>query len=296
MSGPQGRTLFVWETPWPGAWPDGYDAVCVKAADGRQANHPGGFGWADNANAWHNAAGGHQVGVWVYCYPGDGADIGSVLKSYAPWADYVVLDVEDASNSAWTWGDVDAIVDGVHTTLPGVPIGYCTYPTADQARSQGVPFDQLKVRCDFAVPQVYYPYQGAQLDQVFADNGRTYVAVEPDDDPAWSAVATESIHRSGAVFVWHAGTPAGLAAGGQLPQPSPQPVPVPVGDPLRPTAWLDAPWSPWSVVWDGTDWWVTDMIWRRPASEDMVLGLVASGAVVRWWPGITAATGLVSVG
>jgi hypothetical protein len=296
VSAPLGVTLFVWQEQPYDAWSQGWESVCVKAADGRAPAVAGVFDWAENAKAWHQMAAGHQIGVFVYCYPDDGDQVGQVLAEHTPWADYVVLDVEDAPGGRWTDDDTRAIVAGVRAHLPGTPVGYCTYPTRAQALDHGVAFDALKGACDFSVPQVYYPYQRGELPQVYADNVDPVLAVAPEDDTGWLATATESVHRAGAVFVWRAGMADTRTWAAQIPHPTPAP-PVPAApDPLRPTAWTDLVADRPFVAWDGTTWWVTDGIWRRPCSEQMAGGLVELGLVVKLWPHCAAETGLATPG
>lgn len=290
---PHGRTLFVWQEQPYDAWSEGWDAVCVKVADGNAPSAAGVFDWAGNANAWKNAAGGHQVGVWVYCYPDDGASVGQVVKEHAPWADYVVLDIEDASGGTWTTDNTDAIVNGVRAALPGMPVGFCTYPTRQQATDHGVAFDALVGTCDFSVPQVYYPYQRAELAQVYADNNTTFPAVSPDDDAGWLTVATDSVHHASAVFVWRAGMADTRTWGEQIPQPAPPAPPPAADDPLRPAGFGPVPFTVPYVAWDGTGWWMTDAIHRVTLSQSEAAGALGAGLVVRHWPECAGQTGLV---
>lgn len=290
---PHGRTLFVWQEQPYDAWSEGWDAVCVKVADGKAPSAAGVFDWAGNAQAWQAAAGGRQVGVFVYCYPDDGDAVGQVVKDHAPWADYVVLDIEDASGGTWDRGNLQAIVNGVKAALPGVPVGHCTYPTAKQAAEHGVDVPALNQVCDFSVPQVYYAYQRAELAQVYADNVWPFMAVAPDDDAGWLTVATDSVHHASAVFVWRAGMADTRTWAGQIPQPAPVvPQPAP-DDPLRPTAYPDLSRG-WSfVAWDGSGWWATDQIHRRAMTEQQAAGALRCGATVAYWPDCAADTGLV---
>jgi hypothetical protein len=293
VSAPHGRTLFVWQERPYDAWSEGWDAVCVKACDGKAAFAAGVFDWAGNAQAWKAQAGGHQVGVFAYCYPDDGDAIGAVLAEKCPWADYVVLDVEDASGGTWTAANTKAIVDGVRSHLPGIPVGHCTYPTAAQADQHGVQIGVLNQACDFSVPQVYYAYQRGELAQVWQDNVNPMAAVAPEDDSGWLSVATESIHRSSAVFVWRAGMADTRTWAPQIPQPAPPVPPAVTADPLEPTEWGGVPVAVPFVAWDGSGWWMTDMLHRTSLTRDQAWGASNAGFTVRSWPQCAAQTGLV---
>lgn len=274
---------MVWEEPPPGSWPDGYDSVCVKACDGLQAGGGQHFGWADNAAEWMRKYPDRGIGVWAVAYPGDGGRLGELLAARVPHAKYVVLDIEDWPGITWRDADIQAIVEGVRAHLPGLLVAYSTYPTAGQCHDHGIDQPLLERLCDFAMPQVYYPYQRLDIDQVSRDHRHPHVIAAPVDDPQWEDTARWSLTHSAGVFLWRAGLTGWRGWPAQLhPAPVPPAPPSPVADPLRPSV-HNGPWPGRFVAWDGETWWLTDMVWRRACTETMAAGLRAGGVPVVLW-------------
>lgn len=284
MTAPHGRILTVVSTPAPDEWPVGWDGACVMLADLRHPALSAASDLTTNADGWHNIARGRPVGVWVDCGPESGGMAGTLVEHFAPWAEYVVLQFTAVSGAGWEPADTVFIVDGCRASLPDMPVGFATYPTADDALEQGVNWRELKSACDFAVPLVAAPYMAPDLAQVWADHGQAYLQVAPEDDSGWLAKASESVHRSGAVFVWHGGMADARTWGEQIPAPARQEVPVAASDPLTPGPQVLERLTTPFVAWDGDGWWVTDLVRSRSLERGEVDRLVAWGLQVIWWP------------
>jgi hypothetical protein len=143
---------------------------------------------------------------------------------------------------------------------------------------------------------VYFPYQTDEWEQVKRDHRQLIAAVSPNDSPDWKAVANDSLTRFGGVSFWREGVAGWADWHGQM---EADPVAGAGGgtpvDPMKPES-SPASFPARFVAWDGTTWWVTDAISRRPATEAMARGLVGFGVPVVRWPHCAAETALVHVG
>lgn len=288
MPGP--HVLWVWQDKPPAARLTGYDAVCVKISDGRMTHDKGGFDWAANGRAWVASMGQGHVAAWQVAYPDDGSDLAVVAAGAMPHAPYIILDAEDWPGVTWNDGAIRAIVGGYRQHLPGVRIGYTTYPTRAQCADHHINQALWDSLCDFAVPQVYFGYQRDELAQVWKDHRHAHPMISPADDAGWVATAQAAMQHSGGVMYWRMGA-AGWATWWQrTTQPTP---PVASGgtavDALRPTDPVGFPPGRF-VAWSGTGWYVTDLIHRSPVPEDTARALHQRGVPVVAWPQVTSVT------
>lgn len=296
MTPPRGKQLFVWEDGVQPAFSHGYDGVIVKVADGLSTASPGGFSWADNFQAWRKASGYRAIHAWGVPYPGDGARFGSNIAPHLVGASSLTLDVEDFNGAVWDTAAVDALVGGVRAALPHLSIGYSSYPTAQQCADHHIDHAALERLCDFSMPQVYYPYQTAELALIQSEHHHPILLVSPPDAANWLEIADASEKRYGGVGFWRAGVtgwegwpthvttvPDGPPAGGGA------------ADPIRPTV-NPATFPARFIAWDGGKWWLTDAIIRRECTESMVQGLVGFGVPVAFWPHCQAETAQLTVG
>lgn len=278
-----GKILWVWEDGRPAAWPVGYDSALVKAFDGRSLVSRQGVNWMANYHNWKDSAPGRPTGAWGAVYPDDGESVGQQMAPHLNGAAYIVLDVEDWNGAHWSDDQIRAVVAGFRTHLAGIPLGYSSYPTRKQCQEHGINQALLDELCDFAFPQVYFPYQAAELPQVFADHKHPIVTVSPADDGAWHATAVAAETRTQRVAFWRMGVADwqgwGVAVADITPPVKP---PVPVPDPLRPV--VDGPWPAGRfVAWDGRYWSLTDGLWWRDLTQAMADGLHKDGVpVLRW--------------
>jgi hypothetical protein len=283
VSGTGEHILMVWQETPPAQWPDGYTGACVKATDGKALNSRTGFSLAANYAHWRDLYGDRRIGVWSVAYPQDGVTLGADIAHVAPHTPYVVLDVEDFSGVRWNVKALRAVVAGVRSHLPRAKVGYSTYPTRAQAQAHGVNQHLLDSLCDFAAPQVYYPYQRDRIHVIDNDHRHASWIVAPADDEHWDGSAKASLARTGRVFYWRCGVQGwrdwARKVAGELPAPHP---PGPAADPLRP----DAPPKTYPgrfVAYDGHGWWLTDMVDRVPVTEEMARSLHGHGVPVERW-------------
>jgi hypothetical protein len=143
---------------------------------------------------------------------------------------------------------------------------------------------------------VYYPYQTAQIAQTLKDHANPVFTLSPADDANWRAAAEQVIAWGKPLAWWRYGVNGSEGWARQVPAPAQSAPPAPAADPLRPTSWPEKWPAGVFVAWDGTHWWVTDTIARRPASEQMAQGLARLGVPVCSWPHVAFETGLVTVG
>lgn len=296
MTAPRGKQLWVWQETPPASFPAGYDGVMVKVADGMSTSNAAGFSWADNLRRWQELSGSRAVHAWGFPYVNDLQRFGHSVAPHLGKAVSFTLDVEDPNGMRWTDAALTALVEGCRAAMPHISLGYSSYPTRAQCEAHSINQQLLDRLCDFAVPQVYYPYQTDQWDEVKRDHRQLIAAVSPLDSPAWLATANDSLTRFGGVALWREGVagwvnwPAHMEAdpvtggGGGTPVDVLRPEHDPASFPAR------------FVAWDGTSWWVTDAISRRPATEEMARGLAAFGVPVVRWPHCAAETALLHVG
>jgi hypothetical protein len=287
---PRGALLWVWEDGRPQAWPQGYDGALVKAFDGKSTTGPGGFGWAANYRAWRDSTPGRDIGAWGVAYPQDGTALAEDLAPALGRPAYIVLDAEDFNGQQWSDQQIRDVILGFRQHFPGVPLGYSSYPTRAQCSAHGIDQALLDQLADFAMPQVYFDYQAAELATVWADHRAPVVTVSPADYHAWDTLAGDALRRTGAVAYWRAGVSGWTDWPHETPQPAPTPAPPPpAADPLRPQHWEAFPAERF-IAWDGHRWWVTDCVWRRGATEADAAGLHNLGLQVRWWPSCASET------
>lgn len=291
MSAPAGdRTLFVWEDAPPQEWPAGYDHACVKVCDGRDPGHGGGFAWGANAARWTEKFGAVRVPVWAVAYPADGDALAHTVMGHTPAAPYVVLDVEDWPGVTWSDTAIEAIVAGFRRRMPHAALGYSSYPTRGQCLEHHINQALWDHLTDFAVPQVYYDYQRAELAQVLADHKHPHPAVAPADDDHWQTTARTALDHTGGVFYWRMGVTGWQHWPALTPAPA---VPVASGehavDQMRPTARSNFPPGPF-VAWTGAGWYVTDMLHRTALPADTAVALHGRGLPVVLWPEVTSVT------
>lgn len=282
--------LWVWEDTPPATWPHGYDSVTVKAFDGRSTSGGPGAGWVGNFRAWQERFGSTRVHAWGVAYQDDGEALGGDIAAAVHGAPSLTLDIEDWNGRGWTNAELSAVVHGMRAQLNAVPLGYSSYATRAQCVSHGIDQAALDGMCDFAMPQVYFPYQGDEIGRVLADHRKPMVTVSPGDDPAWLHVAgTAAVHTGGVAF-WRMGAGGWEEWGMQLDASTGLgPAPVPPADPMRPATWAAFPPAAF-IAWDGVRWWVTDVIHRRPATQADAEGLHKLGLAVRWWPSCAVET------
>lgn len=296
MSGPQGKSLWVWQEVPGHEWPAGYDEAIVKVADGMSTSNNAGFSWAFNFKHWDELRGNRSIHAWAVPYLDDGQRLGHSIAPFIGHARSLILDVEDFNGQRWTDVALTAVVEGCRAAMPHVSLGYSSYPTRRQCEEHSINQQLLDRLCDFACPQVYFPYQTDAWDQVKRDHRQLTAAVAPNSSPGWASVADDSLTHHGGVSFWCNGL-----AGWQDWPAHMEADPVAGGgggasvDVLRPTE--DPKSFPARfVAWDGTFWWVTDAISRRPATEEMARGLVGFGLPLVRWPHCAAETALLHVG
>lgn len=296
MTAPRGKQLWVWQEVPGHEFPAGYDGVIVKVADGMSTSNNAGFSWADNLRHWRELGGSRAIHAWAFPYIDDGQRFGHNIAPFMTGVSSLILDVEDPNGMRWTSAALTAVVDGCRAAMPTVSLGYSSYPTRAQCEAHSVDQQLLDRLCDFAMPQVYFPYQTDEWETVKRDHRKPIAVVSPNDSPAWVAVADDSLTRFGAASLWREGVtgwdgwPAHMEA---------DPVAGGAGgaavDVLRPEK-DPASFPARFVAWDGALWWVTDAIVRRPASEEMVRGLLGFGVPVVRWPHCAVETALLHVG
>jgi len=203
MSIPLGRMAWVWqESP---AVSSAFDGYYVRAANGNSNSNSTGFNFLDNYHAWERATSDPLV-AWTFVYDSTDPVKGATALARADAPAYC-LDVEDYGGATVDGTRVKALVGEFRKLRPGRPIGFSTYATRAQAISHGVPWDTLKAVCDFSSPQVYFGYQAAVLDTVFAEHGSLpcLVSVSPNDYTGWAALSRTCGTRSGSVVFWRLG-------------------------------------------------------------------------------------------
>lgn len=296
MTAPRGKQLWVWQEVPGHEFPAGYDGVIVKVADGLSTATSAGFDWAQNLQDWVRLAHPRAVHAWAVPYLDDGQRFGHNIAPFMGGVSSLVLDVEDFNNQRWTDATLTAVVEGCRAAMPRVSLGYSSYPTAKQCEDHSINQPLLDRLTDFAVPQVYFPYQVDAWAEVKLDHRHPIAAVSPNDDAQWRTVADDSLTRFGAVSVWRCGVagwadwPARMEAD-----------PVTGGgggtavDPMRPEN-PPASFPARFVAWDGTLWWLTDAMVRRPVTEEMARGLAGFGVPVVRWPHCAQETALLHVG
>jgi hypothetical protein len=287
---PAGKWLWVWESARPAAWPTGYDGALVKAFDGKSRVSPSGYVWLNNWRDWRDSTPGRPTGAWGVAYPQDGTTLAESLAPYLNGPAFIVLDIEDFNGLTWTDQQLRDVVAGFRAHFPGVPLGYSSYPTRAQCTAHGIDQALLDQLCDFAMPQVYFDYQAAELAQVWADHKHPCVAVSPADYQGWQGLAVDAVRKSGSVAFWRMDVSGWADWGSAVPEQSvTPPPPVVAGDPLKPSGWQAFPAGRF-IAWDGNRWWVTDCVWRRGATEADAAGLHNLGLQVRWWPSCASET------
>lgn len=286
--------LWVWETPPPDVFPAGYDMAVVKVADGNSLHSPAGFSWADNFRAWQRRHGA-RVAAWAVAYQGDGDVFGRQTAAAAAGAAFLVLDVEDWNGRGWSDAEIRTAVGAVRAHWGGKALGYSSYATAHQCQAHGIGQPLLDSLCDLAFPQVYFPYQIADLAAVWADHKHCHPILSPADDRGWEQAAKEIAARGVVPGFWRMGvsgwegwgmTLGSTAVGGGNPGAA--------GDPMKPSHWASFPAGAF-VAWNGQDWFVTDTISSRPASQEQARGMHTLGFVVRWWPNVAKETHVLTV-
>jgi hypothetical protein len=209
----RGVWLWIWDTPPAPHALDGARGAFVRAANGG-STVGGGFDFAHNYAQWVSSYGVSRCIAWTYVYGDsdgggahtDGTHAAHVLADAAPHAPAYIADIEGNVTPA----NAQAFVATLRALRPGVPIGFSSYPTKNQAESFHVPWQTVFDACDFSAPQVYEPYQQALLDQVYADHAGTvghpgkavHVAVAPPDAPGWVATGVVAMTRSGGASIW----------------------------------------------------------------------------------------------
>lgn len=278
------RILWVWEDTIPVDWPTGYEQVMVKAFDGKALQSAAGFNWATNYASWRDRFGQHRVIPWGVAYQQDGADLGPAISGTVHGASLVVVDIEDWNSQGWSDAAIHDTVRGIRTSLPGMKVGYSTFPTRKQCLDHGINQLILDQLTDVSFPQAYFPYQLAQLGQVRADHKDPVITVSPADDGGWVSAANAGEQWFGQCAFWRMGVDGWKDWGAQVTNWGPPPPgPAPSADPLRPAAGGAWPQGRF-VAWDGKYWSLTDGIWYRPLTEGMAQGLAWDGVPVHLWP------------
>lgn len=281
---PHGRILLVDDARPEYGCLTGYDGVCVKVMDAGREMMPDVIDIMELGTRWHDASDGLPVGVYARIGARDRGEIGSIIKQRAPWAAYVLLQIDPALTSDLQAENLRDVVHGIRLALPGIAVGYWladARPADPVAGSMG---SHLAVLCDFGVLAVADGSGIAMLAHVQQSPWTRYLQVDPENQPAWLDTAQLALRFTGALFVWRAGMADAVAWGMQLPGVTQLAAQRVWSDPLRPVEWGPSGWEARFVAWDGERWWLTDGLWRTGLDEAAAMRWMSRGLVVRSWP------------
>lgn len=182
-----------------------FTGAIVRAANGEGHTSPVGFDFRLNYQGWQRSTTKPLI-AWTFLYPtSDGATAGKMLAAVDA-AGYII-DWEDVSGKAASGAQLAECIKAIRQARPGRPVGFSSYPTAQQCHDHGIDWEAGISMCDFVSPQMYFGSQVAHYDDILADAGGRYVQLDvaPRDYQFWPDHAAVHLRGGEGVSVWRLG-------------------------------------------------------------------------------------------